>query len=69
MDAGSDHSSPGEESAKVLELAGSGPVSCRFSIPSSFYTMFSSLPCLPFALPWYTDHPLTYMRTFVPLIL
>ena len=39
-----------------LEVAGSGPVSCCFSIPSSFFTMCSSLACLSLVSPWYVDH-------------
>ena len=42
MDADSDHGSAAKGPAKDLEVAGSGPVSCRFSIPSSFFTMCSS---------------------------
>ena len=33
-------------SAKDLEVAGAGPVHCRFSIPPSFLTMCSSERCL-----------------------
>ena len=51
MDAGSDHSSAAKGSAIDLEVTGSGPVSCCFSVPSSFSTMCSSLTCLSFALP------------------
>ena len=46
MDAGSDHGSVGKGLAKDLEVAGSGLVGCHFSIPSAFFTMFSSQPCL-----------------------
>ena len=35
---------PKDRSAINLEVAGSGPVSCCFSIPFSFFTMRSSLP-------------------------
>ena len=43
-------------SAKDLEVAGAGPVHCRFSIPPSFLTMCSSERCLSLASPWYIDH-------------
>ena len=57
MDAGSDHGSPAKGLAKDLDTAGSGQLhGYRLSIPSSFLTMCSSLPCLLFALPWYADH-------------
>ena len=46
MDAGSDHGSAAKGSAIDLEVAGSGPVGCCFSVPSSFLTMCSSLACL-----------------------
>ena len=36
MDAGDDHGSAAKGSAIDLEVAGSGPVSCRFFIPLSF---------------------------------
>ena len=39
MDAGSGHGSAAKGLAIDLEVAGSGPVSCCFSIPSSFPTM------------------------------
>ena len=48
MDAGGDHGSAAKGLAIDLEIAGSGPVSCRFFIPSSFFTMCSSLACLSF---------------------
>ena len=38
---GSDHGSAAKGMAIVLEVAGSGPVSCRFSFPSLL-----SLPCV-----------------------
>ena len=43
MDVGSGHGSAAKRSAIDLEVAGSGPVSCCFSIPSSFLTMCSYL--------------------------
>ena len=46
MDAGSDHGSAAKGLAIDLEVIGSGPVGCHFSIPSSFLTMCSSLACL-----------------------
>ena len=46
MEFGGDLGSAAEGSAIDLEVAGSGPVSCCFSIPSSFFTMCCSLPCL-----------------------
>ena len=46
MDAGSDHGSATKGSAIGMEVAGSDPVSCTLSFPSSFFTMCSSLPCL-----------------------
>ena len=46
MDAGSGHGSAAKGSATDLDVAGSGLVGCCFSIPSSFFTMCSSLPCL-----------------------
>ena len=49
MDAGSSHGSAAKGLAIDLEVAGSGPVGCCFSIPSSFLTMYSSLTCLSFA--------------------
>ena len=49
MDAGSSHGSAAKGLAIDLEVAGSGPVGCCFSIPSSFLTMCSSLTCLSFA--------------------
>ena len=44
MDAGSNHSSAAKGSD--LEVTGSDLVSCCFSIPVSFFTICSSLPCL-----------------------
>ena len=45
QDAGSDHSLAAKGSAIDLGVAGSGLVSCRFSILSSFFTImqFSNL--------------------------
>ena len=40
MDAGGDLGSAAKGSAIDLEVAGSGPISCRFFIPFSF------LPCV-----------------------
>ena len=51
MVAGSGHGSAAKGSAIDLEVAGSGPVSCCFSFPSSFFTMYSSLPCLSLVSP------------------
>ena len=49
MDAGGDLGSAAKGSVIGLEVAGSGPVSCRFFIPSSFLaTMCSSLACMSF---------------------
>ena len=48
MDAGSDHGSAAKGSAIDLEVASSGPVSCRFFISLLFLTMCSSLTCLSF---------------------
>ena len=45
MDAGTDHGSAVKESVIDLEVTGSGPVGCHFSIPSSFFTMCSSPGC------------------------
>ena len=45
MGAGYDHGSAAKGSAIALEVAGSGPVGSRFSVPSSFFTMCSSAPC------------------------
>ena len=53
-------------SAKDLEVAGAGPVHCRFSIPPSFLTMCSSERCLSLASPWYIDH-LSLLKT-VPIM-
>ena len=36
MDTGSNHDSAAKGSAIDLEVAGSGPVSCRYFIPFSF---------------------------------
>ena len=44
--AGSNHGSAGKGSAIDLEVTGSDLVSCCFSIPVSFFTICSSLPCL-----------------------
>ena len=61
MDAGSDHCSAAKGSAIDVEVAGSGPVSCCSSIPSSFLTMFSSRPCLSlFPLFLWLPHILQY---------
>ena len=46
MVAGSDHGSAAKGSTIDLEVTGSGPVSCCFSFPPSFFTMCSSLACL-----------------------
>ena len=50
MDDGSDNSSPAKGLAKDLDTAGSGQVGYHLSILSSFLTMYSSFPCLLFAL-------------------
>ena len=42
MDAGSGHGLAGKGSVKDLEVGGSDPVGCYFSIPSSFFTLCSS---------------------------
>ena len=55
MDVSNGHGSAAKGSAIDLEVAGSGPVSCRFPFPP-LLTMCSSLICLLFALPWYADH-------------
>ena len=48
MDAGSDQgiSTAAKGLATDLEVAGSGPVGCHFSIPTPFFAMCSSPPCL-----------------------
>ena len=56
MDAGSDLGSATKRSAIDLEVAGSGPVSCCFSFPSSFFAMCSMLPCCSLVSPLYVDH-------------
>ena len=52
MDAGSNHRSAAKGPAIDLEVTGSGPVGCRFSIPSSFFTTCSSLPCVSWTGSW-----------------
>ena len=51
MHAGSDLGSAAKVSAIDLEVAGSRPVNCCFSILFSFFTMCSSLPCLQSCIP------------------
>ena len=55
MDAGSDHGSAAIGLTKDLEVTGSGPDCCYFSIPL-FFAMCSFPTCLSFALPWYADY-------------
>ena len=39
MDAGGDHGSAAKGSTNDLEVTGSGPIGCCFTIPSSFLAM------------------------------
>ena len=65
----------GPEPAIDLEVAGSGPVSCCFSIPFSFFIMCSSLPCLsennlvavPTTLRTQGTHPVLLLHIYVTL--
>ena len=65
----------GPEPAIDLEVAGSAPVSCCFSIPLSFLTMCSSLPCLsennlvsvPTMLSTQETHPVLFLHIYVTL--
>ena len=53
MDAGSDLGSAAKGLAIGLEVAGFGPVSCRFSIPFSFLPcVFSSLLLIQYKCTW-----------------
>ena len=55
MVAGSGHGSAAKGLARDLEVTVSGPVSCYFSFPRSyFFTMCSSLPCLSIAISFYS---------------
>ena len=55
MDAGGDLGSAAKESTIGLEVAGSGPVSCRFFIPFSFLPCVVLWPVFHLVIPQYAE--------------